>query len=71
MAGAYGPAGKLMLSRPRACEVSLSTELYWAGCIILVKSFVATSLTGVPPVTADVDKCWTVDTMHLTVTFNE
>ena len=25
--GAYGPAGKLTLSRPRACEVSLSTEL--------------------------------------------
>ena len=34
-------------------------------------SCVATSLTGVPPVTADVDKCWTVDTRHLTVTFNE
>ena len=69
--GAHGPAGKLTLSRPRACEVSLSTELYWAGCNILVKSLVDTSLTGVLPVTADVDKCWTVDTRHLTVTCNE
>ena len=41
------------------------------GRLYPIKSCVATSLTGVPPVTADVDKCWTVDTRHLTVTFNE
>ena len=43
---------------------ALIGRLYQFSCVV-------TSLTGVPPVTADVDKCWTVDTRHLTVTFNE
>ena len=55
---------------PAASLRSVTIHRALIGRLYPIKSFVATSLTCVPPVTGDVVKCWTVDTRHLTVTFN-
>ena len=56
---------------PAAGLRSVTIHRALIGRLYPIKSFVATSLTGVAPVTAYVDKCCTVDTRHLTDTFNE